>query len=196
MPLSEFLYSVGVLNQNFEGFCQQIKPQVEDLIHIIKDKPNVKIMEIGFNGGHSSELFLEYNKTSTVLSFDIGHHDYVKYGKEYIDRAYPNRHTLIIGNSIDSIPKYKNETFDIIFIDGDHEYDVAIQDLKNCMCLSNKDTIVILDDTVTSDEYHQSWTIGPTKAWKEFKNKGLLTEHNSKTYEKGRGMSWGKYIIN
>ena len=74
-------------------------------------------MEIGFNAGHSSELFLKYT-SAHVTSFDLGEHPYVSHAKEYID-AYPGRHSLIIGDSTVTVPKCIGK-YDIIFIDGGH----------------------------------------------------------------------------
>ena len=67
-------------------------------------------MEIGFNAGHSAELFLSNNKNINVLSFDIGGHQYVKYGKEFIDNKYPNRHALILGDSVQTVPSFAEKT--------------------------------------------------------------------------------------
>ena len=55
-----------------------------------------------------------------------------KAGKEFIDKNYPDRHTLIIGNSLNTVPEYfkkENKKFDLIFIDGGHDYDIAKYDL-------------------------------------------------------------------
>ena len=41
----------------FEGYSQQVKQQVIDLIELT-NKPNLQVMEIGFNAGHSAEVFL------------------------------------------------------------------------------------------------------------------------------------------
>ena len=42
---------------NFEGFSQQVEEQTTFLKNIANN-PSIKyVMEIGFNGGHSSELF-------------------------------------------------------------------------------------------------------------------------------------------
>ena len=91
---------------SFEGYSQQVTKQVEDLVYLINN-PNIKnVMEIGFNAGHSAEVFLQNNKELTLTSFDLGSHNYVNAAKEYIDANYPNRHSLILGDSRKTVPMY------------------------------------------------------------------------------------------
>jgi predicted O-methyltransferase YrrM len=196
MPITSFLNSRGF--HSFEGYSQQVPQQIEDL-KTLTNKPNLNIMEIGFNAGHSAEIFLENNKDLTLTSFDLGQHAYVTTAKEYIDSTYPNRHTLIIGDSRKTIPSYlqtnKLQKFDIIFIDGGHDYDIAKSDIDNCFHLAHKDTIVILDDTMFTNGWEQPYTIGPTKTWIEHAQQNKIIELNRKDYCPGRGMSWGKYVF-
>ena len=46
---------------NIEGHSQQVPQQIHLLKQFCKIKRIKNIMEIGFNAGHSSEIFLEYN---------------------------------------------------------------------------------------------------------------------------------------
>ena len=197
MNISQFVNSRGF--HVYEGYSQQLPKQVEELIKL-SNKPHINIMEIGFNGGHSAEVFLKNNDTLTLTSFDLGSHDYILTAKEFIDIVYPNRHTLILGDSTITVPIYisnnPNKTFDIIFIDGGHDYAIANADLENCRKLANKDTIVIVDDTVYTKELETFWTVGPTKAWVDRLNNGTIVETNKEDYEYGRGMSWGRYVFN
>jgi predicted O-methyltransferase YrrM len=196
MSITSFLSDRGFYY--FEGYSQQVPQQVEDLI-ILTNKPNIKMMEIGFNAGHSAEVFLQNNKELTLTSFDLGEHNYVMTAKEYIDATYPNRHNLILGDSRTTIPNYlennKDVKFDIIFIDGGHQYEIAKADMENCLHFAHKDTIVILDDTVFTEGWEQFYTIGPTRTWTEQLQENKIIELNRKDYCHGRGMSWGKYIL-
>jgi len=179
-----------------EGHSQQVPPQIEDLI-LLTNKPNINVMEIGFNAGHSAEIFLENNKDLNLTSFDLGKHYTVIPAKEYIDITYPNRHKLILGDSKITLPNFINENkdtkFDIIFIDGGHEYETVKSDMNNCLKLSHKDTIIIMDDTYFTGDWIN---YGPTKIWTEYLEENKIIELDRKQYTEGRGMSWGKNVFN
>lgn len=196
MSITTFLNSRGF--HHFEGHCQLSPNQVKDLL-ALSSASNIHVMEIGFNAGHSAEIFLQHNPTLTLTSFDLGAHNYVPTAKEYIDATYPNRHSLILGDSTETVPKFSNEnpdkTFDIIFIDGGHDYRIANADLENCRKLANKDTIVIIDDTIYTRGWGQGYTVGPTQTWVEHLNNHTITEIHRVDYKPGNGMSWGKYVF-
>ena len=214
MNITKYLNVNGFTH--FEGYSQQVLPQVEDLTHLINTyttgpvpaavasasharflrASSLNVMEIGFNAGHSAEVFLQSNKNLTLTSFDLGIHAYVIHAKEYIDKIYPKRHTLKIGDSRYTVPSFvkANETtkFDIIFIDGGHDYEIAKADLTNCFDLAHKNTIVILDDT-DFGEQPSEWAIGPTRAWTEELKANRIEEIGRRDYGSSRGMVWGRY---
>lgn len=185
-----------------EGHCQQVEDQVNVLRSMASFRNINNIVEIGFNAGHSSEVFLNANPRIKVTSFDDGSHDYYKYGQDYIHSKYPDRHTLIVGKSEHTIPHYTSanpeKKFDLIFIDGSSKYSEVKCDLLNCKDLAHKDTIVIMDDVVKNPKYRSVHNEGPTIVWKEGIKAGLVKEISSiefVTNEGGRGMAWGKYIL-
>jgi len=183
-----------------EGYTEQVPEQVQILKALVNNDKIINVLEIGMNAGHSSCLFLENNKQCNVISFDIGNHDYVRVGKQYIDNKYPNRHELIISDSTISVPLYTNinkeSKMDLIFIDGGHDYETALNDLINCMNLSHKDTILIMDDTIINNNANiADWNIGPTQAWNKLKSYNLIEEKESYVFSYGRGMSIGKYLL-
>jgi predicted O-methyltransferase YrrM len=196
MPITGFLHARGF--NDFEGYSQQVPDQVIDLIQL-SNKPNIHIMEIGFNAGHSAEVFLQNNPTLTLTSFDLGCYKYVAHAKEYIDATFPGRHKLILGDSTVTIPQYiidnPDESFDLIFIDGGHDYMIANADLENCRKLANENTIVMMDDTMYTVGWNECYTHGPTQTWVEHMNNGTIKEIKHVDYCRGRGMSWGKYVL-
>tara|TARA_B100000886_G_C20426284_1_gene494225 strand:+ start:2443 stop:3204 length:762 start_codon:yes stop_codon:yes gene_type:complete len=160
-----------------EGHTQQSKGQTEFLINITKTSNHV--FEIGFNGGHSAETILKNNNDCKVISCDIGWHFYTKYGEWYLKKKYGDRFKLHIGDSKDIVPNLdlKEYEFDVIFIDGGHEYNDALQDIINCRKLANRKTVLLLDDVLYNNQnniYH--FNSGPTKAWNELISKNFISK--------------------
>lgn len=178
----------------YEGHCEQTKEQADDLKLLSKDA-NL-ILEIGFNAGHSSNLFLNNNPNCKVISFDLCIYNYTSITKQFIDKKYPNRHILIAGNTLHTLPSFFSmfdTVFDFIFIDGGHNYDISSHDIINCIKLSNSNTIVVIDDIITDCNQQEEWNIGVTKFYTELKEKGGFIELGNKKYKRGIGMCWGKF---
>lgn len=194
--LDDFCKSENVIIK--EGHSQQVKEQSEFLRNIVNDESINHVMEIGFNAGHSAELFLSSKKNLDLVSFDIGNHKSVNLCKQFIDQTYPDRHTLIIGNSLDTVPEYyqkHNKKFDLIFLDGGHYYKFAKGDIVNCKNLAHNKTIIIMDDTVNNNNWVKYWNEGCNQAWKEAKEWNIVKEIGSIDFSSGRGQSWGHYIL-
>ena len=213
MSLDTYLCRYAVTD--YEGNSGQIPAQTARLVQLIQSLPScANILEIGFNAGHSANTFLSHS-LAHVTSFDLGDRGSVPYAKKFMDLKYPTRHTLIIGDSTQTIPEWTKRTTqtqdlsqakpenirvglcptqDLLFIDGGHTYEIAMADIMNCKPLAHKDTIVVIDDVCMTLADQQEWTLGPTKAWSECILNGVISMEGSERYGVGRGMCWGKYI--
>jgi len=135
----KFNITEGFLTGNqaawFEAFLQKT-PQIKS------------ILEIGFNGGFSSGVLLNTRPDISVVSVDLGAHDYVLPAKTWIDKKFPNRHLLLIGDStsvLPRIPQYIKEA-DCIFIDGGHTGTIPAQDIRNTLLHCRPDAWIVIDD--------------------------------------------------
>jgi predicted O-methyltransferase YrrM len=193
ISLNEYLRCYGG-NIYKEGFSAQFFEQESFIKNTIIENNFISIMEIGFHAGHSAEIILGCPKTK-LISFDINQYYYTEIGERFIANKFKNKHRLIKGNSIITLPKFISEnpktTFDLIFIDGGHEYNIVKTDLKNCKKLAHKNTLIILDDTVFDKT--PDYSIGPTKIWSELLDKGEIIELGRSAATDGRGFSWGKF---
>ena len=182
-----------------EGHTQQSTGQTDFLKKISKDCNYV--FEIGFNGGHSAETILKNNENSKVFSCDIGWHFYTKFGRWYLQKKYGDRLILFIGDSKKIIPdlELENQKFDLIFIDGGHEYDDAIKDIVNCKKFANEKTILLLDDVLFNNNeniYHSN--SGPTQAWEELIKKKFISQEGYEEFNSDnlfRSFILGKYEL-
>ena len=162
------------------------------------------IAEIGFNAGCSSYAFLRYVPDATVVSFDLGEHASIAVNKKFIDKKFPGRHTLICGDSRETVPAFAKSNpdlqFDLVFIDGGHDYEVAHADIVNMRALSSARTAVVMDDLVPWNSYGA----GPTKAWEEAVADDFV--HQEELYQDGhlvdkaqppgvRAWAFGRYVF-
>ncbi|WP_161976528.1 class I SAM-dependent methyltransferase [Mycolicibacterium sp. CH28] len=152
---------------------------VEELTYLANLVPRTGarlIGEIGFNAGFSSFAFLSASPDTQVVSFDLGEHGYSTVAKKLIDKKFPDRHTLIVGDSTKTVPAHRSKNpdlhFDLVFIDGGHEYEVAKADITNMAQFCTENTAVVMDDLTP----WLSWGIGPMRAWTEAIESGLVRQ--------------------
>lgn len=135
-----------------------------------------RVVEIGFNAGFSTHAFLSAHPDVAVTSFDLGEHGYGEQAKAQIDEDFPGRHTLILGDSLTTVPEYTDahpgETFDLVFIDGGHTYEVAAADIRNMARLADGDTVLVIDDLLP----HKLWGEGVIRAWDEAIETGVVAQ--------------------
>lgn len=144
----EFLNRAGF--KSFEGSSKD-----ETLLHyqqLIKNNQCKKIIEIGFNIGHSTQFLLDASEDVEMISLDIMLHPYCAYAKMYIDMKYPGRHILLSGSSDNTLISFKkmNPSYkaDLIFIDGSHTLSGAYHDIELSKSFAHENTILIIDNVV------------------------------------------------
>ena len=187
MSLDEYLQRNGC--ELTEGHIGRYDWKIKLFRSLVKDHRWIKtIGEIGFNAGHSSDVFLSIRRNIKVISFDIMEHPYVHIGKKYIDTTYPHRHTLIPGNSLVTVErfhaKHPKTHFDLIFIDGGHDLTTALNDIKNMRSLASSRTILVVDDTNYPDVL---------RAWNISKQLGYVKE--IKRINKNSSLTVGRYRL-
>lgn len=133
----------------YEGY---ITPKQKDaFIRELKRHPEIrKIAEVGFNAGHTSEIFLDFAPQAQLVSFDINMHEYTNIGVAFMEMKYRDRFRFVEGNSRYTIPKYfkvyPEEKFDLIYIDGCHLFGACLDDIFHFKSLAHKNSILWIDD--------------------------------------------------
>ncbi len=112
-----------------------------------------KILEVGFNAGHSALLLLLGCDSDAEITFlDLGGHPYVIPCFEYLKRVSPSvNRNLVLGNSLHLLPKIvlkegQREKYDIIHMDGGHAPECVINDLILLYMLLKPGGYLIVDD--------------------------------------------------
>jgi hypothetical protein len=137
------------------------------------------------------------NTNANIVSIDIGRHKYTNEGKKIIDEKFPNRHQLILGNSMNVLTKDEipNLKYDLIYIDGGHSYKCANSDIINCKKYADENTLLIMDDVIYDEAHIKSWNKQVTKAWTINKNNNFVKETEYFAFEKDRGFALGHYVF-
>ena len=169
-----------------EGYSS-LKQRAE-FIADLQRLPHVKkVLEIGFNAGHSAETFLNQPQCEKLVSFDINTHGYTSVGTEFMQHKFKERFVFVPGESKKQVPKYASahphEKFDLIFIDGGHAFDLVVNDIRNCQALADRNALVWLDDYET--------IIGVKAGVDECVDKGVIALLEVKSVTEGLGRrSW------
>jgi len=116
-----------------------------------KSKPILVIFEVGLNGGHSATTlingcpFLE-----KFISFDINHHKYTPLAANFLRQYLNDKFIFIEGDSLKTVPEYLSSHTeikpDLIYIDGCHLYEYALNDILNFKESADEETFLWIDD--------------------------------------------------
>ena len=182
-----------------EGFSGQVEGQVLFYILLARQPWVRQVCEIGFNAGHSALYWLASSNKTSLVSFDMGFHDYAKVMANYMSSAYPGRFQIVWGDSTKTVPEFikllqssgNMLSCDVIVVDGGHSYDVAIADLRNMRAFAASPRhLLLMDDTPCFAPYCD----GPLKAWTELRAAVKSLFSCMKFPERKRGFSVGYYV--
>eukprot|EP00401_Gymnodinium_catenatum_P004183 CAMPEP_0117485656 /NCGR_PEP_ID=MMETSP0784-20121206/15076_1 /TAXON_ID=39447 /ORGANISM="" /LENGTH=545 /DNA_ID=CAMNT_0005280247 /DNA_START=160 /DNA_END=1797 /DNA_ORIENTATION=- len=158
-------------DRTVEGHTNMI-PESRRVMRELAQAPGIqRILEIGFNGGHSALRWLLYSD-ATVHAFDLGAHAYARPAAAWLAARFPGRLKVTWGDSMEELPKYVGEhpetKYELIFVDGGHDINIARSDLKYSAMLANPaGHRILMDDTNIE---------GPEKAWDELLASGDVVQ--------------------
>lgn len=162
--------------------------------HIFKEFKPKKVLEIGIYRGSTLSLFSllsqKFNLNTEVHGIspfsssgdtvskyleDLDYYDDVKKNFDFFNLPIP---FLYKGYStdIEMVDKIQSEKWDMIFIDGNHDYEVVKHDFIICSQNLNKNGLIILDDAALNTEYKSHFYStaghpGPSKVASEIDKK-------------------------
>jgi predicted O-methyltransferase YrrM len=149
-----------ITGDNLEGNCFTNHNTVDRNEQLLSKRINLleiarhgnKILELGFNAGHSALLLLLGCKPEAEITFlDIGGHPYVRPCFEYLNKVSPVKKELILANSLQHLPKIvlkdgQRDIYDIIHMDGGHSQECVVNDLILLFLLLKKGGYMVVDD--------------------------------------------------
>ena len=149
---SSVYLSFKSLDSRNKWFCNNLYFLSQSLkgLTVIKN-----ILEIGSYEGRSAIFFLKFFQTSSITCVDTWHgsDEHNKYNFEEIERNFDHNVRLFNGNRLNKIKttsdnffKKNQESFDLIFLDGDHSHDQVIKDANNAWNKLNLNGYLIFDD--------------------------------------------------
>jgi predicted O-methyltransferase YrrM len=177
-----------------EGHSGQMATQFSIYSRIFENCSVKSITEVGFNAGHSTLVMLMSNPRARIQSFDLGQYQSARTALATLKTQFPRRELDVIwGDSRQTIPNfaktYTGPKFDVIIVDGGHSYEVARADMINMRELGNKDSVLIVDDTMCTADYCVD------KAMEDLEREGVLQiEERVPLAFDNRGLTLARYL--
>lgn len=108
-----------------------------------------RLLEIGFNAGHSCLLALTMNKELDYTGVDLGNHAYARPCFEYLKSTFGERVRVHFGDSREVLPVLRAQglLYDLVHVDGGHGWSVMQADLLNAFDLCRDGSALMMDDT-------------------------------------------------
>ena len=144
--------------------------ELSDLIFFLKEYEKIKrkkisnFLEIGFNSGILNTILNKFFKFEQIVVIDT--FTYEISSTDLLANLKRKNLVLVCGSSnkkenLQTIKKF--QPYDLIFVDGSHEYNDVKKDLNNYSKMLSDDGILVAHDI------HSLEFSGVNKAWSEFK---------------------------
>lgn len=104
----------------------------------------INVLEIGSGWGVTARAFLEYDKRLVTLDTIDARAVLIEFDER--TKGFESRITRRLGMSQDIVPTL-NKQYELIYVDGNHEYQPVLEDLRNVFkyCV-REGTVVMMDD--------------------------------------------------
>ena len=129
----------GIMMQHFEKRLYFNLRQVD--LYILSRMCS-KILNIGFNTGHSTLIMLLANPDCVVTCIDNCEHVYTKECFAYLEKHFPGRVNLVEGES-KTVIRQLTDKFDMSNINGSHDHLVMNLDFWNSRSICNDKAYVV-----------------------------------------------------
>lgn len=127
------------------------------LINIIEYFLPSNILEIGTSVGLSVATISISNPKSTITTLE-GCKETSAVAKNVLKKHNLNNINLIEGEFKNTLPLVlENNTFDFIYIDGNHQKEITLNYFEQCVKSINNNSFIIFDDINWSKEMFEAW---------------------------------------
>lgn len=117
-----------------------------------------RVLEVGLSTGITTIPLLifmaRYHDSFEFTGVDITFEESLVIILKNVDFAPTHRARLVQGNSLEILPKLSEakEKFDVVLLDGDHNYYTVSKELQHLNNITHENSIVLIDD------YHGKWS--------------------------------------
>ena len=121
-----------------------------------------RVLDVGFDAGQTTLLFLISNPIIRMHCFDNCKNKYTQKCYEYLSKHFSDRLILHKGNPVDTISTfsqtYANITFDVLNINGDHtDFRLANLNFFTCKDVAHSGSIIIWEN-IHLEHISSLWT--------------------------------------
>lgn len=114
-------------------------------------------LELGTCLGLNS-LYLAKSSSGKFLTIE-GHEPFYQYARKFFSITNADEVIHLFGLFSEILPKLKNEKFDLIYLDGHHEYEASKEYIDQLYNMLNDKGMIVMADI--------HWSKGMEKAWQE-----------------------------